>query len=697
MKLIKFRVTNFRSIDDSGWIETSDITTLIGTNESGKTNILVALWKLKPAKGGEINPIADYPRRHYHDFRALDDKPTFIEAIFELPVILSSKVSKSTNYPLEDVSLVSVSRDLSGEYSIEFPDAKITRFITSESIIQLIESASEEIRDLKPLKSEDEVKNSLINAMSENITRIRANNPSDLQKADIERILAELGAIIPEVPSKTSQIFPRMRQLLEELNAQIKAISMPKPEEINGVKTFIIANLPPFVYYSNYGNLDSEIYLPHVIENMNRPELGVHLEAKVRTLKVLFEFVKLQPVEILELGKDIAITPGHPTEDEIQRTAINKKERDILLQSASAQLTDNFRGWWQQGDYRFRFQADGSHFRIWVSDDKRPEDIELEARSSGLQWFFSFYLVFLVESHGTHKNAILLLDEPGLTLHPLAQRDLSDFFENLSTTNQILFTAHSPFMVDSDHLDRVKVVYIDEDGTTLVSSDLRVVAGKENQSHSIYPVHAALGLSVSDTLLEGCQPIVVEGTSDQHYLTSIKTYLIGKKMISPPREILFMPSGGVSGIKAIVPIISGKNEDLPFVLLDSDPIGRTMANNLKAHLYNGNDDRVLMIGEFVGFENSEIEDLFPTSFLADVITKYLRGPEEDFSEIVLSKQPIVLQVEAYAKKHELTLGPGWKVDVAKLAKLRLLRNMDAIDQSSPEVAIWKSLFTKFIS
>jgi hypothetical protein len=57
--------------------------------------------------------------------------------------------------------------------------------------------------------------------------------------------------------------------------------------------------------------------------------------------------------------------------------------------------------------------VDGSHFRIWVSDNKRSAPIELESRSQGLQWFFWFYLTFLVESEDQHKDAILLLDEPG--------------------------------------------------------------------------------------------------------------------------------------------------------------------------------------------------------------------------------------------------------------------------------------------
>jgi len=67
MKLKRFRVTQFRSVKDSTWIDADDVTALIGTNESGKTNLLIPLWKLNPAKDGEINPLIDYPRKRYHE------------------------------------------------------------------------------------------------------------------------------------------------------------------------------------------------------------------------------------------------------------------------------------------------------------------------------------------------------------------------------------------------------------------------------------------------------------------------------------------------------------------------------------------------------------------------------------------------------------------------------------------------------
>src|SRR6266480_1715208 len=123
MKLLKFRVTNFRSVEDSGWIETDSVTALIGTNESGKTNLLVPLWKLKPAKDGAINAIADYPRKSYNEIRTATHKPIFIQARFELSDGLAKQIAQVTDSTEEEVRVAVVKRDLGGNYSIELPNA----------------------------------------------------------------------------------------------------------------------------------------------------------------------------------------------------------------------------------------------------------------------------------------------------------------------------------------------------------------------------------------------------------------------------------------------------------------------------------------------------------------------------------------------------------------------------------------------
>ncbi|MGI8548532.1 MAG: ATP-dependent nuclease, partial [Gemmatimonadaceae bacterium] len=231
----------------------------------------------------------------------------------------------------------------------------------------------------------------------------------------------------------------------------------------------------------------------------------------------------------------------------------------------------------------------------------------------------------LPESQDAGAGAILLLDEPGLSLPPLAQRDLSEFFASLAEKNQLLYTTHSPFLVDPDHLDRVKAVFVQDDGTTGVSSDLRAGEKDRQQKQSIYPVHAALGLSVSDIILSGAQPVIVEGTSDQIYLSAIKVLLIAASRIRPARELIFIPAGGVRGIKALPSILTGKDDELPHVLVDADGAGAKLASDLKTSLYAGDKNLVMDVSGYGAVDRAEIEDVLPPDMVADVASRIVRS------------------------------------------------------------------------
>ena len=466
-----------------------------------------------------------------------------------------------------------------------------------------------------------------------------------------------------------------VQQLVKGLALRIQRLSAPDSGDVPDVFQAVLSAMPKFVYYSNYGNLDSEIYLPHVVDNLERDDLGAKEAAKARTLRVLFSFVRLQAKRIFELGRDFQ-DPGdptrEPTNEEIEEINEAKKIRSILLQSAGATLTTKFRKWWKQGDYRFRFEADGNHFRIWVADERRPTEVELESRSTGLQWFLSFYLVFLVESLGEHKNAVLLLDEPGLGLHPLAQRDLSAFFESLSTTNPIIYTTHSPFLVDADRLERARKVYIAADGTTKATPDLRYSNDSDAQAGAAYAVYSALNLSVAESLLLGCQPVIVEGPSDQLYLTAIKSLLLSGGKITPGRELVFPPSGGTKTARIVASILTGRDESLPIMLLDADADGERMAKQLQSSLYRGKPERILSVGEFADYDNAEIEDLLPFNLLADEMDRIKREPDTRLADVIREGEPFVGQVEAWAADQRIELGKDWKVKLAKRVKERAL-------------------------
>lgn len=692
MKLINYRVTNFRSVKDSGEIEAGDVAALIGVNESGKTNLLLPLWKLNPAREGEIQPTSDYPKTMFADVRAKPGEFRFISADFDASS-LKDKLVTLTKLDPEQLVAVRVGRYFDGKYEVSFPLYVPKTTVAASDIAGELTALHTAVERTDPLKSEEPLKTTIIDAV-----RAMAESMSqDWAAHELDTAIESLRKLLPDQPAKTSTIVPRVQQTLDVLTAWLSHIRAPSPEDIEGVRDLVLGALPKFVYYSNYGNLDSEIYLPHVVQNLERKDLGAKEAAKARTLRVLFSFVRLQPKEILELGRDFKDPNNQnrqPNADEIARIAERKRERSILLQSAGTTLTKEFKSWWKQGDYRFRFEADGDHFRIWVSDDRRPEEVELENRSTGLQWFLSFYLVFLVESQGDHENAILLLDEPGLSLHPLAQRDLSAFFDGLTKTNQIIYTTHSPFLVDPDRLDRVRKVYVADDGSTVSSPNLRQAGADPAQAGAAYAVYSALNLNVAESLLLGCLPVIVEGASDQHYLTMIKALLIGAGKIKPRRELVFPPAGGTKTLRITAGILTGRDEMLPVVLLDGDHMGTKMAAELSSGLYKGQEKKVLSTDEFAYFNGSELEDLIPLQRFVDAVDRVFRASEQEFSEVASKGLPIVPQVEAWAKQEGIELTLGWKVEVARRVKSTLLlRGIGDVEEDLVER--WVKLFARF--
>lgn len=699
MVLKRFRVTNFRSIMDSGWIDCDDVTALVGINEAGKSNVILALWKLNPVRDGKIELRHDMPTKNFSAWRSIPEKFVFITAEYALDNPLLEKVVALCQCDENALSVVSIQRKYNGEYNISFSDYSEERTIPAETLLRIVSASAEQLEMLKEkTKAEAGIKEKVRTLYSNIIAYL--TKKEDISLSDANCISGFFPTDI--VRSASSEVFPHLLDTQKRISSATSTLRAVNPADNPNVKKLILSEMPSFVYYSNYGNLDTQIYLPHAIKWLNGETIdGIRDDAKVRTLRVLFDFVKLDAQEVLDLGEDptrvIIDRAGNrmeqqPTVEEIDEAAEKKATRANLLNSASSELTRTFREWWKQGNYVFRFQADGEFFKIWVSDDKRPEEIELERRSTGLQWFLSFFLVFLVESQEAHKGCILLLDEAGLSLHSIAQKDLITFFDNLAKTNQLIYTTHSPFLVDTSNIDRAKVVYSNSDGLTVVSSDLRASDDKLNEK-SVYAVHAALGLSVSDILIQGCQPIIVEGPSDQNYLNAIKLYLLRKKEYAPNMELMFMPSGGVRGVRGIVSIVCGKNDALPLVIVDSDQCGRDAKKMLLSGLYQGESEKVIDLHDIRPIDNCEIEDLIPIDVMKRQLSRLFRDVEdEDIIDVLDADKAIVPQIEAFANKHGIALQSGWKVDLSRGVKQQLQR----IDRVAVKYAsLWIKLFEMF--
>ncbi len=696
MKLRKYKVNKFRSVQNSDWIELNQVNALLGENESGKTNLLLPLWKLNPSSGGEISLLSDAPRDEYAEIRDMPEgaQPYFATAIFGLNKSERQKVAAIADCDESWVEEVSIARRYDGEYRIIFTKANPQRTCTKEDVTAPIEKLQLELNSMTPNKTDIKPRQQFLSVIEVVLSNLAAGD-NELTTQQLQTVIADVESFDITKVSKTGGIIGFQQNCSGKLSEILGVISEESPTNNPEARKKALELMPTFIYYSNYGNLDGQIYLPRVIQDLGRENLDERESAKARTLKVLFEYVKLEPQEILDLGRDLQ--PDQANEGSIEAKANQKRERTVLLDSAGTAFTKSFSEWWRQGDYIFQFRADGDHFKIWVSDSVRTYPIELENRSAGLQWFFSFFLVFLNERHDTHQGSILLLDEPGVTLHPMAQKDLFAFFEGLSKDNQLLYTTHSPFLMDPDKLDQVKAVYVDQDGFSAVSSDLRARAnsGTDSEQKALFPVHSALGLTVSEVLFIGCTIVLVEGPSDQYYLSAIKNMLIGKGLIHPSKEIVFVPAGGTRGIKTTARILSYDESNYPFVLLDGDASGRQTRDQLEESTFEGRGDLISLVTNFTQVEDAEIEDLMDSKLVAKVASRNFRG-HDDFEDQFDPTHPIVPQIKLYCENEGIELVKGWKVDIARDVKKKMLADKYSTDIDQSLLDKWEKVIGQWI-
>ncbi|MBR0903448.1 hypothetical protein [Bradyrhizobium liaoningense] len=164
MRLIRFRVRNFRSVIDSEWIDVERVTSLIGVNESGKTNLLLPLWKLNPAREGEIQPTSDYPKGYFGQVRDNPGSYDFIVAEFALPLKLVGEVASLTGVAPDILDVVRVGRDYENRTFATFPKYVAIRELASSDLAEQLEFARAELAAISPLRLESSLHPVLVSA-----------------------------------------------------------------------------------------------------------------------------------------------------------------------------------------------------------------------------------------------------------------------------------------------------------------------------------------------------------------------------------------------------------------------------------------------------------------------------------------------------------------------------------------------------
>ncbi len=635
MKLVAFRVENYKKIRDSGWITVGDLTCFVGKNEAGKSALFRGLSKLNPSDGEKYDGLKEFPRRRYTNEFNDQDWPV-ASAKFELDETERAELSEISP-EFAEVTHVICTRHYSWKLAVKFEPAPSISLLTRSDLLSELERLQEMVRDLSAPEGKGDALAQIKSSLLQTIDQLKSqqtSGPSNerVPSADIERLVNAIATQSNEEWQK--EVLNPVREQADMMLERARSAEL-----IEEAEEWVEDNLPKFVYFDRYDVIDSAVHLPTFVQQLNSNPTG----PKVRTTRCLFEHVGLDVQHLATLGQH---QPGQEPNEQIRRYV---DERAIHLSSASNAMTQKFQDWWEQRRHRFRYQADGDYFRIWVSDDLDPSEIELDQRSLGLQYFFSFYTVFLVEAKGEYQKAILLLDEPGLHMHGTAQAKVVKFLEKLAQENQILYTTHSPFMIDGDHLERVRIVYEAEDGTTKVSEDVW-----PRDKDALFPLQAGLGYQLVQSLFIGRRQLIVEGLTDYWILKAFDQALRMRELSSLRDDVVIVPSAGVSKLLPLASLLIGHDVEV-VALLDGDEPGRKEGKKLAEKLFAGDTNRCLFIGDFVQNKNAEMEDIFPEEVYLEAVREAYDlkeltfGQEEAGIDGIVNKMKAMFERKGYGK------------------------------------------------
>jgi AAA ATPase domain len=643
VKLEAFRVQNYKRVEDTGWISCRDLTLLVGKNEAGKSAVLRGLSKVKPSDGEEYDGLREFPRRRFTDEFDSQDWPV---ASVRLRLDPDDQAELSDiSSELAKVTHTTVTRRYSGNYTVGFDPEPTVGDVTVRDVKKAAQEAVERLGEaLAPDGRGEElgtIKQQVQGAISQVVNALPESGFVPVEQTDA--LLSAVTWHVNEAWHKTclEPVAEPLRMVMQQ-NRVAAALGT--------ARQWVIDNMPQFVYFGRYDVLDSAVHIPTFLQQLQSNSSA----PRVRTTHCLFRHVGLDVQLLHQLGQH---QPGSPESDAVRRQV---DERAIRASSASQAMTRKFADWWQQRRHAFRYQIDGDYLRVWVSDDLDPSEIELDQRSAGMQYFFSFFLVFLVEASDTHINSILLLDEPGLSLHGTAQAKVVEFLRTISKDNQVVYTTHSPFMIDADHLETVRPVYEDQvTGSTKIGDDVW-----PKDKDALFPLQAALGYQLAQSLFISRHQVLVEGMTDYWIFKALDhaAQVNGQDHLDP--AIIITPSGGASRMIPLASMLVGHRVEVAAVL-DGDEPGRREGRKLVQGLL-GDENRTVFVGDHTGDGNAtgETEDLFSDEYyLAAVRQAYgsldLRfNAEEKQIPNILDRLTAVFERKGHGNFEK------WKVDRA---------------------------------
>ncbi|MDP1916424.1 MAG: AAA family ATPase [Myxococcales bacterium] len=561
MRLQKARVTSFRCVDDSTEFTLDDITCLVGKNEAGKSTLLQALYRLNPhieahAKFDKQN---DYPRRSLLDFDERHPKGTAATAI-------------RTWWDLseEDVEVV---EQVLGEKALKTNQIQVCRGYTGGLIWEL---------DVD-------------------------------EQVVLDHLIAEAGLHAEEaVEAKKSGSVEQLKKWLEQQSAngseRHKALQALLDKGFKRGKAGLAAvdilseRMPKFVFFSQYDRMLGQVSLEEVSQHEAQGTLS-------QDERVFLAFLALVGASTKELA---ALTQFEPM---IAR-----------LEAASIKISKEIFNYWTQNRHlKVQFRLDtgkagdpapynsGTVLRTRVLNMHHDVTVGFDDRSTGFVWFFSFLVLFsqVRKTHG--DRLVILLDEPGLSLHAKAQTDLLRYFEEkLKPKYQVVYSTHSPFMVPTDNLMCTRTVedivkrgpdgQVTEVLGTKVSGD-----ALSTDRDTLFPLQGALGYEITQSLFVGKHTLLVEGPSDLLYLKAFSEELRARGKTPLDARWVICPTGGVDKVAAFMALFGGNRLNVA-VLVDLATGQKKKVDEFR-RMRLLSENRILTANTYAGQAEGDSEDI----------------------------------------------------------------------------------------
>jgi predicted ATP-dependent endonuclease of OLD family len=338
------------------------------------------------------------------------------------------------------------------------------------------------------------------------------------------------------------------------------------------------------------------------------------------------------------------------------------------IENLNGEITIDFQDYWSQNvgkdskiklnfelehyDYTHPEKSGKPYIEFWIKD--KQERLYPKQRSRGVRWFLSFYLELKATARKDHEDRILLIDEPGLSLHARAQEDVLKVFEDLKDKMQIIYCTHSPHLIDVNKLYRILAVQRadqDDDSSETLLHDAGSLSSAS--SDTLSPVYSLMGVKInSQNFINPKNNILVEDTVTYYYLNAL-FHLSGTST-----EVFFIPSTGLASIAALSNILTGWKIDFSIIIFNHEK-NKKQVDELNKSLFipsnHVSDKKIILIDEF-----EYPEDLFSTLDFKKFVLQKREGITEKNSTYIndngLSRTILASQFINYCESKNVKQG-----------------------------------------